>query len=136
MLDRSTYAALGEARIFEPASLQKALRERKRQCVAHGKRERRRCGRRKVERARLGQVAEVDVHRARPREARLRLARHADGRNAIHPQDRRERDDLLRLARPGKEQDNVVRTNRPEIAVHRLGRVDEMRRLSEARKRR
>ena len=34
MLDRSTYAALGEARIFEPASLQKALRERKRRSLA------------------------------------------------------------------------------------------------------
>ena len=35
MLDRSTYAALCEARIFEPASLQKALRERQRRTL-HG----------------------------------------------------------------------------------------------------
>ena len=35
MLDRSTYAALCEARIFEPASLQRALRERKRRAL-HG----------------------------------------------------------------------------------------------------
>ncbi len=34
MLDRSTYAALGEVRIFEPASLQKALRQRKRRTLA------------------------------------------------------------------------------------------------------
>ena len=34
MLQRDQYAALGEARIFEPASLQKALRQRKRRTLA------------------------------------------------------------------------------------------------------
>ena len=34
MLERSTYAALCEARVFDPASLQRALRDRKRRTVA------------------------------------------------------------------------------------------------------
>ena len=63
------------------------------------------------------------MDRARTRQARLRLARHANGRDSVHLQDRRERHDLLRLARPRQREHDVVARDHAEVAMAGFGGV-------------
>jgi hypothetical protein len=110
-----------------------ALRERERKGVADGDGERGRRWWARGSGTRFGEIAKIDVHRRRAREARLPAFPDMPTVGiSVHLEDRREGDDLLRLARPAQEQHDVVGPDRAKIAVHGLRRMDEVRRLPEA----
>ena len=107
-----------------------AFEQRDRQRVAEHELHRRRGGRGKAVRAGLGRARhrQADIRRAAERAVGLRG--HRDQRDCEALGESDDRRQLRRLARPGNREQDVAALHHAEVAVARLGGMDERRRLA------
>ncbi len=105
-----------------------ALQQRQRQRVAQRHHHGRRRGRRQSHRAGLDRRRQAQHHVGGFGEAAPFVARHRHERDAEAPAVREHVGQFRRLARVGEREDRVVPADIAEIAVARLGGMDELRR--------
>ena len=101
------------------------LKQRHSECITHGERGRGAGRRRQVERAGFLGHADIEMHGRGSRECRGRIARQGDHRHTEACDGCQHREDLWRLARVRQGEHDVAARNHADVAVARLGRMQE-----------